>query len=151
MTKTANLVQPRVNWRSLLLVAVAILALGAIACGSDDPEPTAVPPAAAAPVTQAPTAAPTASDAMDAMDAMMDDHSEDLMMAQAEASIIVPLDPLNDSGQWGVAILLDKGTKTEVVVDLAPGAADVPQPIHIHDGTCDARGAVGSDARGAAE
>ena len=64
------------------------------------------------------------------------------MMAQAEASIIVPLYALNDSGQSGVAILLDKGDTTEVVVDISPGAANVPQPIHIHAGSCDTLGDV---------
>ena len=75
-------------------------------------------------------------------DAMMDDHAEDLMMAQTEASVIVPLDALDGSGQSGVAILLDKGSTTEVVIDIGSGAVDVPQPIHIHVGTCDALGDV---------
>jgi plastocyanin len=140
VTKISNLIQSSARWRSILLLAGGALVLGAIACSSDEPEPTAVPPEP----TSAPaaTAEPTAaSDAM-AGDAMMDDHSEDLMMAQAEASVIVPLDALNDSDQSGVAILLDKGDTTEVVIDIGSGAADVPQPIHIHAGNCDNLGDV---------
>ncbi|MCH7907904.1 MAG: hypothetical protein IIB26_10795 [Chloroflexi bacterium] len=134
MTKKAKLVWPRVRLRNLMLVAGAALAIGAVACSSDDPEPTAAPvaPTTAPAPTQPPAPTATETPSTDA----------DLMMAQAEASIIVPLDALNDSGQSGVAILLDKGDTTEVVVDIGPGAADVPQPIHIHAGSCDTLGDV---------
>lgn len=124
----------------MLLVAGAALALGAVACSSDDPEPTAVP-ATSSPAPTATTApVPTATTAPAPVETPNTDA--DLVMAQAEASIIVPLGALNDSGQTGVAILIDKGDTTEVVVDLGSGAADVPQPIHIHSGTCDTLGGV---------
>ena len=34
------------------------------------------------------------------------------------------------------------GSQTEVVIDIALGAAGVAQPVHIHDGTCANLGAV---------
>jgi plastocyanin len=140
VTKISNLIQSSARRRSLLLLAGGALVLGVVACSGDAPEPTAVPPAPTS--APAPTAEHTAAPDPIADDAMMDGHSDDLMMAQAEASVIIPLDALDGSGQSGVAILLDKGSTTEVVIDIGSGAADVPQPIHIHAGTCDALGDV---------
>ncbi len=77
MNTTSKLFQPVVNWRSLLLVAGASLALIAVACASGDAEPTAVPAAA----TSAPAdrAVPTETDAamIDSGDAMTDDAMMD--------------------------------------------------------------------------
>jgi plastocyanin len=71
VTIISNLIRPSARWRSLLLLAGGALVLGAVACSSDDPEPTAVPPA--------PTAVPTAASDAIAGDAMMDDG--DAMMS----------------------------------------------------------------------
>ena len=121
--------------RRLVIAALASIALVAVACSSDEPEPTAVPPAATS--APAPTAAPVADG-----DAMMDDDVNHLMMAQTEASIIVPLEELNESGQQGVAILVGQGDTTELVVDISSGETDVPQPIHLHQGGCGSLGDV---------
>ena len=125
--------------RNLILIAGAALALAAVACSSDDPAPTAVPPAPTSP--PAPTEAPAVpTEAPAAVETVNTDA--DLAMVQVAASIIVPLDALNDSGQSGVAVLMGKGDTVEIVVDISPGAADVPQPIHIHAGSCDTLGDV---------
>ncbi|MCH7593777.1 MAG: hypothetical protein IIB27_04640 [Chloroflexi bacterium] len=125
--------------RNLILIAGAALALAAVACSSDDPAPTAVPPAPTSP--PAPTEAPAVpTEAPAAMETLNTDA--DLAMVQVAASIIVPLGALNDSGQSGVAVLMDKGDTIEIVIDISPGAADVPQPIHIHAGSCDTLGDV---------
>jgi plastocyanin len=74
---------------------------------------------------------------------MMDDDGMSMaMMAQGHASLAIAIAGLADSGQDGVAILVDKGDQTEVVLNIASGAADVPQPADIHTGTCDALGGV---------
>ena len=77
MNTTSNMFRPKVNWRSLLLVAGASLALVVVACASDDAEPTAEPAAAAS--LPADTAVPTETDAamIDSGDAMTDDAMMD--------------------------------------------------------------------------
>ena len=55
---------------------------------------------------------------------------------------MLALDGMNGSGQSGVMRLTAKGQKTEVVIDVTPGGAGVAQPVHIHQGTCDALGGV---------
>ncbi|MBI5652568.1 MAG: hypothetical protein HZC40_19300, partial [Chloroflexi bacterium] len=47
-----------------------------------------------------------------------------------------------DADQNGKARLVAKGDKTDVVLDIKPGAAGVAQPAHIHEGTCPVPGAV---------
>ncbi len=46
--------------------------------------------------------------------------------------------PAGGGSQTGTATLTASGNQTEVVVNILAGdAADEPQPIHIHQGTCD--------------
>jgi predicted lipoprotein with Yx(FWY)xxD motif len=47
-----------------------------------------------------------------------------------------------DADQNGKARLVSKGDKTDVILDIKPGAAGAAQPAHIHEGTCPAPGAV---------
>jgi hypothetical protein len=56
----------------------------------------------------------------------------------AEAQDVnVKLGPLNSSGQSGTATLSDVGgNKTKVVIAVTGQPANVPQPVHIHKGTC---------------
>ncbi len=56
--------------------------------------------------------------------------------------VVVTMLELNKSGQYGTATLIPRGEKTEVVVSVEPGAADVSQPMHIHNGNCDSLGGV---------
>ena len=80
MIQTANLIRPTTHWRDVLLAASAALALVAVACGSDDPEPTDV----GAPATNSALTATGAATADG--DAMMDDDAKtsdgDAMMAE---------------------------------------------------------------------
>jgi len=57
-------------------------------------------------------------------------------------SITVTLGPGRDGSQPGTAMLMAMGNQTEVNISITPGAAGVPQPVHIHQGTCDNLGAV---------
>jgi plastocyanin len=57
-------------------------------------------------------------------------------------SITVNLGPGRDASQPGTAVLTAQGNQTMVTIDIAPGAAGVPQPVHIHEGTCANLGAV---------
>jgi len=79
LIQTANLIRPTTHWRDVLLAASAALALVAVACGSDDPEPTDV----GAPATNSALTATGAATADG--DAMMDDDAKtsdgDAMMA----------------------------------------------------------------------
>ena len=56
----------------------------------------------------------------------------------AEAQDVnVKLGPLNSSGQSGTATLSDvTGNKTKVVIVVTGQPANVPQPVHVHKGTC---------------
>jgi hypothetical protein len=56
----------------------------------------------------------------------------------AEAQdVSVKLGPLNSSGESGTATLSDVGgNKTKVVIAVTGQPANVPQPVHIHKGTC---------------
>lgn len=67
------------------------------------------------------------------------------MMKEGEAmmgkDIMVTLGALNNSGQTGKAMFAHMGDKTKVTVEIATGAG-VPQPSHIHAGTCAAPGAI---------
>lgn len=55
--------------------------------------------------------------------------------AEQEA-VTVELQEQNDSGQSGQATLTPEGEQTRVVLDLE-NPPSVPQPVHIHEGTCD--------------
>jgi hypothetical protein len=56
----------------------------------------------------------------------------------AEAQdVSVKLGPLNSSGESGTATLSDiGGNKTKVVIAVTGQPANVPQPVHVHKGTC---------------
>jgi hypothetical protein len=56
--------------------------------------------------------------------------------ARAAGPTTVQLTPQNNSGESGTATLSEEGTKTKVVVDVKGGPKGVPQPIHVHKGTC---------------
>lgn len=68
------------------------------------------------------------------------------MMKEGEAmmtkDIVVTLGALNASGQGGKATFSDMHGKTKVVVEIPSGAAGVPQPSHIHMGSCPTPGAI---------
>ena len=50
--------------------------------------------------------------------------------------VTVNLASQNASGEQGTVTLTPQGDKTEVVIKLAGAPAGVPQPAHIHDGSC---------------
>ena len=53
------------------------------------------------------------------------------------ADVNVNLGPLNSSGESGTATLSDvTGNKTKVVIAVTGQPANVPQPVHIHKGSC---------------
>jgi hypothetical protein len=56
----------------------------------------------------------------------------------AEAQdVSVKLGPQNSSGESGTATLSDVGgNKTKVVIAVTGQPANVPQPVHVHKGTC---------------
>jgi hypothetical protein len=56
-------------------------------------------------------------------------------MSSAMTSIKVPLHAQNGSGQNGTATLTQKGPDIVVTVSITNGSA-LPQPDHIHPGTC---------------
>ncbi|MEK7148750.1 MAG: thioredoxin family protein [Patescibacteria group bacterium] len=56
--------------------------------------------------------------------------------------IVVAMGELNNSKQSGKATLTDMGGKTKVMVEVASGVAGIPQPSHIHMGSCKAPGDV---------
>jgi plastocyanin len=60
----------------------------------------------------------------------------------AGQSVTVNLEPGRDASQPGTAVLTAEGNQTMVTVDIAPGEVGVPQPVHIHEGTCANLGAV---------
>lgn len=57
-------------------------------------------------------------------------------------SVTVTLGPGRDGSQPGTAVLTPQGDKTQVVINVQPGPPGVPQPAHIHVGTCPGVGAV---------
>jgi hypothetical protein len=56
-------------------------------------------------------------------------------MSSAMAHVTVKLSPQNKSGETATAVLTQTGPDVVVVVTTA-GGPDLPQPIHIHQGTC---------------
>jgi len=57
-------------------------------------------------------------------------------LAEAQ-DVNVKLGPQSNSGESGTATLSDVGgNKTKVVISLTGQPANVPQPVHIHKGTC---------------
>ncbi len=56
-----------------------------------------------------------------------------------EEELTVQLSQQEGSGQSGRAVLTSIGNRTEVVIEVSPGATENdPQPVHIHFGTCGA-------------
>lgn len=56
--------------------------------------------------------------------------------AQAQQVVTVTVGPGRDGGQTGTATLTAVGSQTQVDINIAPGAAGVGQPAHIHEGSC---------------
>jgi hypothetical protein len=50
--------------------------------------------------------------------------------------VTVNLSPQNASGEKGTVTFTPEGDKTQVVIKLAGAPSGVPQPAHIHDGSC---------------
>jgi Cu/Zn superoxide dismutase len=57
-------------------------------------------------------------------------------MADAPQSLTIKMKALNGSGENGTATLTQQADGLHVVVDLLHAPKDVPQPTHIHIGTC---------------
>src|SRR5262245_18268765 len=55
---------------------------------------------------------------------------------EAAGPVTVQLAPQNASGESGTATLTEAGGKTKVAVEIKGQPASVPQPIHVHKGTC---------------
>lgn len=68
-------------------------------------------------------------------------YSPSLASPQTQ-TMIVTLDPQNDSGEMGVATLTDVSGKTQVILKLSGAPKDEAQPAHIHTGTCAMTGGV---------
>lgn len=62
-------------------------------------------------------------------------------MMTAERSVTVALKAQNDSGEVGTATLLQRGNTLTVAVSIK-GGTTMPQPAHIHTGTCAKLGGV---------
>ena len=56
--------------------------------------------------------------------------------AEAAGPVTVALTPQNGSSESGTATLTEEGTKTKVTVAVKGAPAGVPQPLHVHKGTC---------------
>ena len=54
----------------------------------------------------------------------------------AENSITVSVGAQNDSGESGTATFTEENGKTKVAVQITGAPTDVPQPAHIHSGSC---------------
>jgi hypothetical protein len=57
-------------------------------------------------------------------------------LAQGAGPVTVPLTPQNSSGESGTATLTPAGDKTKVEVAISGAPSGVPQPLHVHKGTC---------------
>ena len=72
---------------------------------------------------------------------------DDAMMQKEDTAImtkdiVVAMGALNASGQTGKATLSDMNGETKVSVKISGGIASVPQPSHIHMGSCSTPGAI---------
>jgi hypothetical protein len=56
--------------------------------------------------------------------------------AAGDKPLTIKIDAQNNSGQSGTATLTPEGDSTKVVVETMNAPAGVPQPAHIHLGTC---------------
>lgn len=90
----------------------------------------------------------TKNDVMMKKESVMTGASNEVMAkkeadtAMMQKDIIVALGALNASGQTGTATLSDMNGKTKVVVEISGSITGVPQPSHIHMGSCSSVGAV---------
>jgi hypothetical protein len=64
------------------------------------------------------------------------EESEKGAKGKSGMSVVVKLAPQNNSGESGAARLSGDGEKTRVEITLKGAPKGVPQPAHIHDGTC---------------
>lgn len=104
-----------------LLVALAgILAIGLVACGSEETRPT---PTA---VARAPVSTPTA---------------QVVKSGAGQTEIKLYMSEATGTYQTGEATITDLGGKTRIVVNVAPAMASA-QPIHVHVGTCSSVGSI---------
>ena len=67
---------------------------------------------------------------------------ETMMKKDETKSITVTMKEQNGSRQIGTATLVDVDGKAKVTVKVTAGMKDIPQPAHIHIGTCPTPGAV---------
>src|SRR3989344_7939647 len=72
---------------------------------------------------------------------------DDAMMQKEDTAImtkdiVVAMGALNASGQTGKATFSDMNGKTKVMVEISRGTDGVPQPSHIHMGSCSTPGAI---------
>lgn len=58
----------------------------------------------------------------------------------ASKSVTVPLSTLNGSNQAGEAVLTEVDGQVQVAINLEGAPAGIPQPAHIHIGSCDTIG-----------
>ncbi len=58
----------------------------------------------------------------------------------ASKSVRVPLSTLNGSDQKGEAVLTEVDGQVQVAINLEGAPAGIPQPAHIHIGSCDTIG-----------
>ncbi len=127
----------RVRFIAMMMVAIIVLAACAPAPTPTSvptpvpPTPTPVPPTATA---VPPTATPVPTVASSA--------ASSAPTSAVPVAINVSLGAGRDGDQAGVATLTAKDNKTEVLLNIKPGAAGVAQPAHIHVGQCPVPGAV---------
>lgn len=69
-------------------------------------------------------------------------NGESNQMEQAPQSVTFPLHTQNGSGESGFATIQDVEGKTRVILDLSNVPANVPQPAHLHLGSCAQIGGV---------
>ena len=102
--------------RHLLTAALTAAVLGLSACGGEEEEPAVS--GEATPIEQEEPAV-----------------SGEATPAEQEP-VTVELEEQNDSGQSGEATLTPEGEQTRVALQVE-NPPSVPQPVHIHDGTCE--------------
>lgn len=101
--------------RRVLTVAVTATLLGLSGCGGGEDEPAVE--AEATPAQQEPAREAEATPA-------------------DQAPVTVELQEQNDSGKSGQATLTPDGQQTRVALELE-NPPSTPQPVHIHEGTCE--------------
>lgn len=139
--------------KNILFVAMMIVALIALAACAPAPTPTPIPPTATpVPPTKAPTVAPTNTSVPPTATAVPPTATTaptatavpptTAPVASATIAFTITLGAGRDADQNGFATLTAVGDKTQVDLNIKPGAAGVAQPAHIHEGSCPGVGAV---------